>query len=134
MTPSHRLLSEIYEQSVAPVMENNARKGIDQLAVFSAGQMAIEQKFKEYEAAITIFNNSIQALERLSYDPLLLKLAKTLYDKENNENEMSSAEDHKYEIFHTITEENLRALINELASDGIALSPMDTIYRNNTNG
>ena len=130
MTPSHRLLSEIYEQSVAPVMEDT-RKGIEQLAAFTAGQMAIEQKFKEYEAAITIFNNSVRALERLSYDPLLLKLAKTLYNKENNGDEMSSAEDHKYEIFHTITEENLRALINELASDGIALSPMDTIYRSN---
>jgi len=123
MTPSHRLLSEIYEQSVAPVMEDTG-KGIEQLAAFTAGQMAIEQKFKQYEAAVTRFDNSLRALERLSNDPLLLKLAKTLYDKENDEVEMSSAEDHKYEIFHTYTEENLGALIAEYT-----LSPMDTVYR-----
>ena len=125
MTPSHRLLSEIYEQSVAPVIEDTG-KGIDQLAAFSAGLEAIEQKFKQYEAAITRFNNSIKALERLSNDPLLLKLAETLENKEADGDEMSSAEEHKYDIFNQYTEENLRDWIAESA-----LSPMDTIHRNN---
>ena len=136
MTPSHRLLSEIYEQSVAPVIEDTG-KGIDQLAAFSAGIEAIEQKFKQYEAAITRFNNSIKALERLSNDPLLLKLAETLENKEADGyyhpdgdhpdgGEMSIAEAHKYDIFHIFTEENFRASI-----EGRALSPMDIVYRNN---
>lgn len=125
MTPSHRLLSEIYEQSVAPVIEDTG-KGIDQLAAFSAGIEAIEQKFKQYEAAITRFNNSIKALERLSNDPLLLKLAETLENKEADGDDPSSAEAHKYEIFHIFTEENFRASI-----EGRALSPMDIVYRNN---
>ena len=125
MTPSHRLLSEIYEQSVAPVIEDTG-KGIDQLAAFSAGLEAIEQKFKQYEAAVTIFNNSIETLERLSNDPLLLKLADTLANKEADGDEMSSAEEHKFDSFHEITEENLRASIAERT-----LSPMDIVYRNN---
>ena len=125
MTPSHRLLSEIYEQSVAPVIEDTG-KGIDQLAAFSAGLEAIEQKFKQYEAAVTIFNNSVETLENLSTDPVLLKLAETLENKEADGDEMSSAEEHKYDIFNTFTEENLREWIAESA-----LSPMDTIHRNN---
>ena len=125
MTPSHRLLSEIYEQSVAPVIEDTG-KGIDQLAAFSAGMEAIEQKFKQYEAAVTIFNNSVETLENLSTDPVLLKLAETLENKEADGDEMSSAEEHKYDIFNTFTEENLREWIAESA-----LSPMDTIHRNN---
>ena len=125
MNPSHRLLSEIYEQSVAPVIEDTG-KGIDQLAAFSAGLEAIEQKFKQYEAAVTIFNNSIETLENLSTDPVLLKLAETLENKEADGDEMSSAEEHKYDIFNTFTEENLREWIAESA-----LSPMDTIHRNN---
>ena len=125
MTPSHRLLSEIYEQSVAPVIEDTG-KGIDQLAAFSAGIEAIEQKFKQYEAAVTIFNNSVETLENLSTDPVLLKLAETLENKEADGDEMSSAEEHKYDIFNTFTEENLREWIAESA-----LSPMDTIHRNN---
>ena len=125
MTPSHRLLSEIYEQSVAPVIEDTG-KGIDQLAAFSAGLEAIEQKFKQYEAAVTIFNNSVETLENLSTDPVLLKLAETLENKEADGDEMSSAEEHKYEIFHIFTEENFRASI-----EGRALSPMDIVYRNN---
>ena len=125
MTPSHRLLSEIYQQSVAPVIEDTG-KGIDQLAAFSAGLEAIEQKFKQYEAAVTIFNNSVETLENLSTDPVLLKLAETLENKEADGDEMSSAEEHKYDIFNTFTEENLREWIAESA-----LSPMDTIHRNN---
>ena len=125
MTPSHRLLSEIYQQSVAPVIEDTG-KGIDQLAAFSAGLEAVEQKFKQYEAAITRFNNSIKALERLSNDPLLLKLAETLENKEADGDEMTSAEAHKFDIFHIFTEENFRASI-----EGRALSPMDIVYRNN---
>ena len=125
MNPSHRLLSEIYEQSVAPVIEDTG-KGIDQLAAFSAGLEAIEQKFKQYEAAVTIFNNSVETLENLSTDPVLLKLAETLENKEADGDEMSSAEEHKYDIFNTFTEENLREWIAESA-----LSPMDTIHRNN---
>ena len=125
MTPSHRLLSEIYQQSVAPVIEDTG-KGIDQLAAFSAGLEAIEQKFKQYEAAITRFNNSVETLENLSTDPVLLKLAETLENKEADGDEMSSAEEHKYDIFNTFTEENLREWIAESA-----LSPMDTIHRNN---
>ena len=125
MTPSHRLLSEIYQQSVAPVIEDTG-KGIDQLAAFSAGIEAIEQKFKQYEAAVTIFNNSVETLENLSTDPVLLKLAETLENKEADGDEMSSAEEHKYDIFNTFTEENLREWIAESA-----LSPMDTIHRNN---
>ena len=125
MTPSHRLLSKIYEQSVAPVIEDTG-KGIDQLAAFSAGLEAIEQKFKQYEAAVTIFNNSVETLENLSTDPVLLKLAETLENKEADGDEMSSAEEHKYDIFNTFTEENLREWIAESA-----LSPMDTIHRNN---
>ena len=125
MNPSHRLLSEIYEQSVAPVIEDTG-KGIDQLAAFSAGIEAIEQKFKQYEAAVTIFNNSVETLENLSTDPVLLKLAETLENKEADGDEMSSAEEHKYDIFNTFTEENLREWIAESA-----LSPMDTIHRNN---
>ena len=125
MTPSHRLLSEIYEQSVAPVIEDTG-KGIDQLAAFSAGLEAIEQKFKQYEAAVTRFNNSVETLENLSTDPVLLKLAETLENKEADGDEMSSAEEHKYDIFNTFTEENLREWIAESA-----LSPMDTIHRNN---
>ena len=125
MTPSHRLLSEIYQQSVAPVIEDTG-KGIDQLAAFSAGLMAIEQKFKQYEAAVTRFNNSVETLENLSTDPLLLKLAETLENKDVDGDEMTSAEEHKYDIFNTFTEENLREWIAESA-----LSPMDTIHRNN---
>ena len=125
MTPSHRLLSEIYQQSVAPVIEDTG-KGIDQLAAFSAGIEAIEQKFKQYEAAVTRFNNSVETLENLSTDPVLLKLAETLENKEADGDEMSSAEEHKYDIFNTFTEENLREWIAESA-----LSPMDTIHRNN---
>ena len=125
MTPSHRLLSEIYQQSVAPVIEDTG-KGIDQLAAFSAGLEAIEQKFKQYEAAVTRFNNSVETLENLSTDPVLLKLAETLENKEADGDEMSSAEEHKYDIFNTFTEENLREWIAESA-----LSPMDTIHRNN---
>ena len=125
MTPSHRLLSEIYQQSVAPVIEDTG-KGIDQLAAFSAGIEAIEQKFKQYEAAVTIFNNSVETLENLSTDPVLLKIAETLENKEADGDEMSSAEEHKYDIFNTFTEENLRDWIAESA-----LSPMDTIHRNN---
>ena len=125
MNPSHRLLSEIYQQSVAPVIEDTG-KGIDQLAAFSAGLEAIEQKFKQYEAAVTIFNNSVETLENLSTDPVLLKLAETLENKEADGDEMSSAEEHKYDIFNTFTEENLREWIAESA-----LSPMDTIHRNN---
>ena len=125
MNPSHRLLSEIYQQSVAPVIEDTG-KGIDQLAAFSAGIEAIEQKFKQYEAAVTIFNNSVETLENLSTDPVLLKLAETLENKEADGDEMSSAEEHKYDIFNTFTEENLREWIAESA-----LSPMDTIHRNN---
>ena len=125
MTPSHRLLREIYEQSVAPVIEDTG-KGIDQLAAFSAGLEAIEQKFNQYEAAVTIFNNSVETLENLSTDPVLLKLAETLENKEADGDEMSSAEEHKYDIFNTFTEENLRDWIAESA-----LSPMDTIHRNN---
>ena len=125
MTPSHRLLSEIYQQSVAPVIEDTG-KGIDQLAAFSAGLEAIEQKFKQYEAAVTIFNNSVETLENLSTDPVLLKLAETLENKEADGDEMSSAEEHKYDIFNTFTEENLREWIAEST-----LSPMDTIHRNN---
>ena len=125
MTPSHRLLSEIYEQSVAPVIEDTG-KGIDQLAAFSAEIEAIEQKFKQYEAAVTRFNNSVRALERFSNDPLLLKLAETLENKEGDGDEMSSAEEHKYDIFNAFTEENLRDWIAEST-----LSPMDTIHRNN---
>ena len=125
MTPSHRLLSEIYEQSVAPVIEDTG-KGIDQLAAFSAGIEAIEQKFKQYEAAVTRFNNSVETLENLSTDPVLLKLAETLENKEADGDEMSSAEEHKYDIFNQYTEENLRDWIAESA-----LSPMDTIHRNN---
>ena len=125
MNPSHRLLSEIYQQSVAPVIEDTG-KGIDQLAAFSAGIEAIEQKFKQYEAAITRFNNSVETLENLSTDPVLLKLAETLENKEADGDEMSSAEEHKYDIFNTFTEENLREWIAESA-----LSPMDTIHRNN---
>ena len=125
MNPSHRLLSEIYEQSVAPVIEDTG-KGIDQLAAFSAGLEAIEQKFKQYEAAVTRFNNSVETLENLSTDPVLLKLAETLENKEADGDEMSSAEEHKYDIFNQYTEENLRDWIAESA-----LSPMDTIHRNN---
>ena len=125
MTPSHRLLSEIYEQSVAPVIEDTG-KGIDQLAAFSAGLEAIEQKFKQYEAAVTRFNNSIETLERLSNDPLLFKLGDTLANKEADGDEMSSAEAHKFDIFHEFTEENFRA-----SMEGRALSPMDIVYRNN---
>ena len=125
MTPSHRLLSEIYEQSVAPVIEDTG-KGIDQLAAFSAEIEAIEQKFKQYEAAVTRFNNSVRALERFSNDPLLLKLAETLENKEADGDEMSSVEEHKYDIFNAFTEENLRDWIAEST-----LSPMDTIHRNN---
>ena len=125
MTPSHRLLSEIYQQSVAPVIEDTG-KGIDQLAAFSAGIEAIEQKFKQYEAAVTRFNNSVETLENLSTDPVLLKLAETLENKEADGDEMSSAEEHKYDIFNQYTEENLRDWIAESA-----LSPMDTIHRNN---
>ena len=123
MTPSHRLLSEIYQQSVAPVIEDTG-KGIDQLAAFSAGIEAIEQKFKQYEAAVTRFNNSIKALERLSNDPVLIKLGDTLANKEADGDEMSSAEAHKYEIFHIFTQEYFRASMN-------SLSPMDIVYRNN---
>ena len=125
MNPSHRLLSEIYEQSVAPVIEDTG-KSIDQLAAFSAGLEAIEQKFKQYEAAVTRFNNSVETLENLSTDPVLLKLAETLENKEADGDEMSSAEEHKYDIFNQYTEENLRDWIAESA-----LSPMDTIHRNN---
>ena len=125
MNPSHRLLSEIYQQSVAPVIEDTG-KGIDQLAAFSAGIEAIEQKFKQYEAAVTRFNNSVETLENLSTDPVLLKLAETLENKEADGDEMSSAEEHKYDIFNQYTEENLRDWIAESA-----LSPMDTIHRNN---
>ena len=125
MTPSHRLLSEIYQQSVAPVIEDTG-KGIDQLAAFSAGIEAIEQKFKQYEAAIIRFNNSIKALERLSNDPDLFKIAETLANKEADGDEMTSAEAHKFDIFHIFTEENFRA-----SMEGRALSPMDIVYRNN---
>ena len=138
---SLQLLAEKYEQSVAPVMEDT-RKGIDRLATFSADRAATEQKFKEYEAVVTNFYNNIETLERLSNDPLLLKLAKILSDINSGEinslntsgeiaTDLSDDEQHKLGVFVQLLDDVFNDRVPKDRLGYMLLTPLANIYPNN---
>ena len=131
---SLQLLAEKYEQSVAPVIEDTG-KGIDRLATFSAGKAATEQKFKEYEAMVTNFYNNIETLERLSNDPFLLKLAKTLTELNNPDvgepQDMTDDESHKLHVFVQLLDDVFNDRVPKDRLGYMLLTPLANIYPNN---
>lgn len=100
MNNSHRILSEMYEQTVQqPIPENNRKNALGKLAELAKRKTLVQ----EYEAAVTNLWNAMESVESVSQDPILVAYAKELWDKHNQGN-LNDQDQNVYDTFSNLAQ------------------------------